>query len=293
MKHGLYAIGFAAAVLAATTARAQEEALPPTTPVATEESDADKTNGATARPTTDAIVLSGQPQMPGKQPSSASSGQDEELVARSAAMSDEQKKQVLALFATGFQLWKAGDFKAAAIAFAQGLDTDPANGPANYYYGDSLRRNGDIPAATDYLTRAAAFAAGAPEQYKAQAELQTLKNPTQPVPQSGEPLASLSGDFATNPLDGSWQINASKIAPFGFDRSWLTKVTISGNDSRMSGTCLDGPFIKVHVDGERVRFDCMGGIVDHVFEGSLTSPTRMEGHWHNFLFTGSWSAEKL
>ena len=62
------------------------------------------------------------------------------LTTKSAALGAEDKAKAQQLFATGFSLWQSGDFAAAELAFKQGLDIDPANAQANYYYGDCLAR---------------------------------------------------------------------------------------------------------------------------------------------------------
>ena len=68
-----------------------------------------------------------------------------DLRARSAALTPDQRAQAQHLFAAAFTLWQSGDFAAAQEGFAQGLVIDPANGMANYYMGDLLKRQNQGP----------------------------------------------------------------------------------------------------------------------------------------------------
>lgn len=100
-----------------------------------------------------------------------------ELSARSAALAPEQKAQAAQLFSTGFGLWQSGDFAAAVIAFKQGLEIDPANPTANFYYGDSLLKTRDKKGAAEYLARAVGLGGTSPESFKAKAALDALSTP--------------------------------------------------------------------------------------------------------------------
>ncbi|HEY5046572.1 MAG TPA: SUMF1/EgtB/PvdO family nonheme iron enzyme [Rhizomicrobium sp.] len=104
-----------------------------------------------------------------------------DLLARSRAMRPVERKQALALFDTGISLWKSGDFTSAAAAFRQGLDIDPANGPANYYLGDSLMRQGDQSGAAEYMSRAATLGGAGAEAFKAKTALQGLPAAADPA----------------------------------------------------------------------------------------------------------------
>jgi len=116
-----------------------------------------------------ATPLSAQPNASTPNPSQYS-----DLLAQSRAMSPAQRNQALDLFKTGLELWKSGDFASALLAFKQGLDIDPANGPANYYYGDCLQRQGRIASAANYFTRAATLGGASAEAFKAQTALQSI-----------------------------------------------------------------------------------------------------------------------
>ena len=89
-----------------------------------------------------------------------------DLFVQSSSLTREQRKQALALFSDGFRSWKSGDFASAEIAFRKGLNIDPANGSANYYYSDCLRRDGNQITAAEYISRATAFGGILPEVYK-------------------------------------------------------------------------------------------------------------------------------
>src|SRR5665213_2092753 len=103
-----------------------------------------------------------------------------DLTARSNAASPADKQTALKAFAVGFTLWQSGDFPSAEAAFKQGLDLDPTNGMANFYYGDCLHRRGDKANAADYMARAVFFGGQSPEAFKAQAALASLPAPADP-----------------------------------------------------------------------------------------------------------------
>ena len=102
----------------------------------------------------------------------------EELKERSKRLSPAQRMEALNYFKNGFDLWKAGDFQSAELAFRRGLDIDPANGMANFYYGDCLQRRGDNTGAREYYNRAVALGQGSAEALKAEVALKSLPQGT-------------------------------------------------------------------------------------------------------------------
>jgi len=94
-----------------------------------------------------------------------------DLIAKSNALSPADKARAKQIFMTGFDLWKSGDIASAMFAFKQGLDIDPTNGPANYYYADCLNRQGNQVDAFEYFSRAAALGGANKEAFEAQAAL--------------------------------------------------------------------------------------------------------------------------
>jgi len=101
-----------------------------------------------------------------------------DLVAKSVSLSPNQKSKAAQLFSTGFSLWQGGDFASAKMAFQEGLDIDPANPEANFYYGDSLRVLKQRREAAEYLRRASTLGAGSPESFKARTALAELAKGT-------------------------------------------------------------------------------------------------------------------
>jgi len=118
------------------------------------------------------------------------------LLAQSRAMSAAQRNQALDYFKSALALWKSGDFAAAELGFKQGLDIDPANGPANYYYADCLQRRGDRVNATDYMARAAALAPSSEEGLKAQI---ALAGPLKKTGESFKDCPSVCPEMVTIP----------------------------------------------------------------------------------------------
>ena len=110
-----------------------------------------------------------------------------DLTARSRAASQADRQTALAAFKAGFTLWQSGDFPSAEAAFKQGLDLDPTNGMANFYYGDCLQRRGDKIGAADYMARAVFFGGQSAEAFKAKSALASL--PAAPDPDVGSPPA--------------------------------------------------------------------------------------------------------
>ena len=122
------------------------------------------------------------------------------IVARSAALSPGDKARAQQLFANAFALWRSGEFAAAEIGFKIGLDIDPANATANYYYGDSLARRKAKADARVFLSRAVAFGGVTTEALKAQAEIDQLSIP----PTS---LSDMSQQEITEEFKGNWQLS--------------------------------------------------------------------------------------
>ena len=103
-----------------------------------------------------------------------------DLISRAAAASPEDKQAARNAFHAGLALWKSGDFPSAEAAFKLGLDLEPTNGMADFYYGDCLQRRGDAAGAGDYMARAMFFGGQSPEAFKAQAALASLPAPADP-----------------------------------------------------------------------------------------------------------------
>lgn len=94
--------------------------------------------------------------------------------ARSQRLTAAQRAEAQALFGSAFQVWQAGDYASAEIGFRRGLEIDPANGPANFYMGDILRRRGDNDGARTHFSRTRAFTPNAPEGLRAEGALSEL-----------------------------------------------------------------------------------------------------------------------
>lgn len=162
------------------------------------------------------------------------------LIATSSKLSPANREKAAALFSTAFQLWKSGDFGAAALAFRRGLDIDPANAAANYYYGDCLNRSNDLQGARLHLEIARKLGNGTAEQFKAEALLSTLKDI--PIPAN-----QLNGKQLEKALIGHWEIisefkfmfSSSKLNPY------MEISGIEGNTLKVQGKqkcCLAGFF---------------------------------------------------
>lgn len=80
-----------------------------------------------------------------------------QLTARSAALSAADRAASRLTFNTAYVAWVAGDCGAAEAGFKSVLDRDPANGAANYYYGECLMRRNDKDGAAEYMKRAIVF----------------------------------------------------------------------------------------------------------------------------------------
>ncbi len=178
----------------------------------------------------------------------------------SAAPGAAQRKQAAALFSSAFRLWQSGDFDSAEIGFAQGLQLDPANGPANFYYGDILSRRDDARAA-DYMRRAARLAPTAPEGLKAQAFLAKDQR-AQSEASAAAAAQSERAKAAKTWLIGFWNMDlhctgGSHVWKVGF-------LDLDGEQLKMSG----GSFKSAEIDGLRLRI-----------------------HWHSLLHTTEMSGD--
>ena len=204
------------------------------------------------------------------------------LAFRSAALSPADKARAQSLFATGFSLWQSGDFSAAELAFKQGLDIDPANALANYYYGDCLARRKDKPEARDYLSRAVALGNGSAESFKAQAELRTLSAPVTDV-------AEMTSEDVAAALIGTWNVSFS-----GVHQSTFKILAVNNHKIEATG----------HLWQETVKYGQLSGskielvapiflLPPMVLSGKLLSPTHMEGTFsYSGNSTGEWTADK-
>ena len=70
--------------------------------------------------------------------------------AASAKLTAKQKQDAKTMFSAAFDLFKAGEFDAAAIQFKKGLAIDPGNYSAHYYLAESLARLKDMDAAKQH-----------------------------------------------------------------------------------------------------------------------------------------------
>jgi formylglycine-generating enzyme required for sulfatase activity len=98
----------------------------------------------------------------------------EDLAARSRALTPAQRRDALALFKTAFDLQQTDDTPGAEENFKHGLEIDPGNGLADYYYASLLLDRGDKVGAAEYFRRAAELAEGTAEADKAAVALRQL-----------------------------------------------------------------------------------------------------------------------
>lgn len=176
-----------AAMLAASLAMAQTAPAPYAPPPANETPQQRQTRFAawqTANPDIDARVhdisartaameASYHAQEAARQ-ASASSDPYAHIRAQSARVAPAQRDEARTLFANAFTIWQAGDFNAAAIGFERGLDIDPANAPANFYYADILNRQGNQASAREHYQRASALGGSSAEGMRAEAALRAM-----------------------------------------------------------------------------------------------------------------------
>ena len=176
------------------------------------------------------------------------------LHARSATLTVSQQAQVRTLFSSAFKLWQSGDFDSAEVGFREGLALDPANGPANFYYGDILQRKGDAKAAT-YLARAAALAPLQPEGLKAQSQLDKANNAQQV--QAAETASATAKSAALRAaVPGTWKFK-------GQSWSFSVKVNLAlgdGDQVRSNGIWA-WKFKAGEIDGDQLKLNYANCVV--------------------------------
>lgn len=192
-------------------------------------------------------------------------GAFDDIVAKSNGLSAEQKASARQKFSIGFKLWQDGDLASAALAFAEGLEIDPANPQANFYLGDSLRRTNNRQKARAYLERAAALGADTPEGFKAKAALSEIATATPSI-------AELSKDELTEMLAGRWALMDKDDYAFTLSKTPSGELSISGGPNCFF--CA-GKYEKLSVEGKTIRFS-IGD--DHYYTLSLVNNSRMEGN---------------
>ena len=187
------------------------------------------------------------------------------LAARSQALTAEQKVQATSLFSTSFKLWQGGDFAAAEIGFKQGLDIDPANALANYYYGDCLQRRHDRMGARVYYQRAVTFGALTAEGLKAQAALLALASAPKDV-------ADMTPEEIQAALVGHWIMKWG-----GVEGSFDITRDVNGIP-HVSGKIYINTLKKINVEGRIIKISFPIFLNSPgVFTGNLTKPDYMEG----------------
>lgn len=213
-----------------------------------------------------------------------------DLTARSAALAPEQKAQAAQLFSTGFGLWQSGDFAASAIAFKQGLEIDPANATANFYYGDSLLKNRDKKGAAEYLSRAVAMGGTSPESFKAKAALDALSTPV--------PFSEMTNEDLKEVYAGHWETH-SKALLTGSDIEGYFDIAPDAKGQLAVSSIYKRTFFADHtaknlvINGTNMQF-CMGPDNECIttLTGRLVSPERIEGQWSAVGYSGPYYAVK-
>lgn len=196
-----------------------------------------------------------------------------ELLAKSAGLSVEQRTRAQTLFNSGFTLWQSGDFAAAAMALRQGLEIDPANPQANFYYGDSLLQTRDRKNALEYLTRAAKLGPDTPESFKALVAIEALSKPV--------PFAELSDEEIRGFLPAKWEM--THRCPWGAatDTFTISGVTAEGQ-IRASDWSGRGDIASARISGKEISLIVeYGGLLignqKVNFRGHLTDAQHLEG----------------
>ncbi|MCC7311647.1 MAG: tetratricopeptide repeat protein [Sulfuritalea sp.] len=193
---------------------------------------------------------------------------DAEISAKSASMTDEERTRSQKAFSVGFELWQNGDCNAAVMAFRRGLDIDPANPQANFYYGDCLQRLRRREEAAAALRRALKFGDGTPEGYKAQAALESVSKPPA--------LSELSGDEKRKLFIGVWAPNGDPKSAFTIEEQ-DGKLVISGEASCF--LCAGMRYFNLEfLSDSAIRF----GITNPMATGNfyrfkMTNPDYLEG----------------
>ena len=195
------------------------------------------------------------------------------LHARSVSLTPAQQAQVRTLFSSAFKLWQAGDFDSAEVGFREGLALDPANGPANFYYGDILQRRGDAKAAT-YFARAAALSPLQPEGLKAQAQLDKAST-TQQVQAAEVASATAKSAALRAAVPGTWKFK-------GQNWSFSVKVNLAlgdGDQVRSNGIWA-WKFKTGEIDGDQLKLiyeNCVVFCKSYDMTLHLVSATVMDG----------------
>jgi hypothetical protein len=101
-----------------------------------------------------------------------------DLFDRDTRISTADKKRAEEIFKAAYAAGQKQDYAAAESGFRSGLDVDPTNAEANYWYAYCLGHGGsDTLQALDYLARAAAFGGADDSGAMAQSALRELESP--------------------------------------------------------------------------------------------------------------------
>jgi tetratricopeptide (TPR) repeat protein len=195
------------------------------------------------------------------------------LRARTAALTPAQQMQARTLFSSAFKLWQAGDFDSAEVGFREGLELDPANGPANFYYADILQRRGD-PRATSYFARATALSPLQPEGLKAQAQLDKARTAEQAQAAQVASVAA-SGAELRAAVPGAWKFKGD-----GWSFPATANLTLGEANQVRSTNIWAWKFKAGEIDGDQLKLsyeNCTIGCKREAITLHLVSPTMMEG----------------
>jgi len=198
-----------------------------------------------------------------------------ELQKQSALLTSEQRNTARQLFETGFALWQSGEFGAAGKAFKRGLEIDPANVQANYFYGDSLQKAKQRKEASEYFKRASSLGAGTPEGFKAEAALEEIAKPVSVTEMAPEDLREL--------YVGNWIMEGSESYLFAISITETGTLMVSG-----SPKCFlcSGEYRDLVVDGKSVKFRLDDNFL---YTFRLISPDRLEGTYQGTGLTAGYS----
>ena len=187
-----------------------------------------------------------------------------DLIARSKALTPAQSEQARKLFNTGFTLWQSGDFESAELGFKDGLEIDPANAPANFYYADCLLKKKDKTGAKEYLAHAAALGAGTAEGLKARVQLKQLLS-------APKEISEMTPEEISKALVGEWKIT------FGISHEYnFTIESISGNKINCSRNDHLAPE-KGTIVGDEINLVWESWTGSFYYKGKLSGPDRIEG----------------
>ncbi len=107
-----------------------------------------------------------------------------DLTERKQHLSKKEENQALKYFASAFTFTQKDDYASAEAGFLKGLEIDPSNGQANYFYAECLARRGATMQVVDYLTRAMIFGVNSEDGQTAQTALKGLASPDSSAPQN-------------------------------------------------------------------------------------------------------------